>query len=186
MYNCIADVRKGGDFLSKMISRTSCILSRSNRKRSKVQHLHAQTAFATVIFKTLALITLRRILSYTNHVSGKFQSFHVRTAWQHNPQWGPGWLHEPDWPALPRWLLSRHYMNRSSPEPPFISRGLKQRAWAMCYPLACFSLGSFAGPPGQHDYLENFEPGPGITVLGSQLTGPFRLSWNRKVDCFWV
>ena len=35
----------------------------------------------------------------------------------------------------------------------------KQCAWAVCYSLSCFSLGSFAGPPGKRDYLENFHPG---------------------------
>ena len=29
------------------------------------------------------------ILSYTNHESGKFESFHMQTAWQYNPRWGP-------------------------------------------------------------------------------------------------
>ena len=30
--------------------------------------------------------------------------------------------------------------------------------WAVCYPLSCFSLSSFAGPPEKRDYLENFHP----------------------------
>ena len=38
------------------------------------------------IIKTLGLIRLSRILSYTNHESGKFQSFHVQTSWQYNSQ----------------------------------------------------------------------------------------------------
>ena len=37
-------------------------------------HLHEQTAFVTVISKTLRLIGLSRILSYTNYESGKFHS----------------------------------------------------------------------------------------------------------------
>ena len=65
-----------------MISQTSCNLSRSNRTREGVQHLHVQTPFMTVIFKTLGLIRLSRSLSYTNHESGKFQSFHVQSAGQ--------------------------------------------------------------------------------------------------------
>ena len=56
----------------------SCILSRSNCKNGKVQHLHMQTACVTVIFKTLGLIRLSRILSYTNHESTKFQSLHLQ------------------------------------------------------------------------------------------------------------
>ena len=74
--------------------------SRSNRKRGRVKHLHVQTAFMTVIFKTAELIRLSRILSYTNHESGKFQSFYVQLR-NNNSQYEPGWL------ALPRWLLSR-------------------------------------------------------------------------------
>ena len=56
------------------------------------------------------------------------------------------------------------------------SRELEEQcAWTEYYPLSCFSLGSFAGPPGKLDYLENFHP-------DSQLTGLARLSYNRKVD----
>ena len=34
----------------------------------------------------------------------------------------------------------------------------KQSAWtvSLCYPLSCFSLSSFSGPPGKRDSLENF------------------------------
>ena len=35
-------------------------------KYNQVQHLHEQTAFLAIIFKTLGLIRLTRILSYTN------------------------------------------------------------------------------------------------------------------------
>ena len=35
------------------------------------------------IFKNLGLIRLSRILSYTDHESGKFQSYQVQTAWQY-------------------------------------------------------------------------------------------------------
>ena len=41
----------------------------------------------TVIFNSIGLIRLSRFLSYTNHKSGKFQSFHVQTAWQYNSVW---------------------------------------------------------------------------------------------------
>ena len=77
----IADVRKGGDFKiswRKMFLLKSCILSHSNCKNGKVQHLHMQTACVTVIFKTLGLIRLSRFLSYTNHESTKFQSLHLQ------------------------------------------------------------------------------------------------------------
>ena len=43
----------------------------------RVHYLHVQTGCVAVIFKNLGLIRLSRILSYTNHESGKFQSFHV-------------------------------------------------------------------------------------------------------------
>ena len=35
----------------------------------------------------------------------------------------------------------------------------KQCAWTVCYPLSCFLLGLFSGPPGKRDYLENCCPG---------------------------
>ena len=59
----------------------------------------------------------------------------------------------------------------------------KQCAWTVCYPLSCFSLGSFAGPPGKRDYLENDHQGTRYhKVQGFQLTGLAGLSYNRKVD----
>ena len=82
---------------------------------------------------------------------------------------------------LPRWLLSRYFMKRASLEAPFLLyRDWTHCAWAVCYPLSGFSLGSFGGPPGKRDYYRD----PGITILGSQLTGLARLSHNCKVD-FW-
>ena len=60
---------------------------------------------------------------------------------------------------LPRWLLSRYFMKRASLEAPFLLyRDWTHCAWAVCYPLSGFSLGSFGGPPGKRDYLENFYP----------------------------
>ena len=54
MHNFIAYVPKGGDFLKfSLMTITSCILSRSKRKRGKLQHLHVQNARVTVLFKTL-------------------------------------------------------------------------------------------------------------------------------------
>ena len=41
---------------------------------------------------------------------------------------------------------------------PFLDRDWKQCARAVCYPLSCFSISSFAGPPEKRDYLENFHP----------------------------
>ena len=35
----------------------------------------------------------------------------------------------------------------------------KQCAWTVCYSLSCFLLGSFSGPPGKRDFLENCHPG---------------------------
>ena len=51
------------------------------------------------------------------------------------------------WLALPGWLLFRHYMNRVSPESPFLYRDWMQCAWAVCYPLSCFSLGWYSPFP---------------------------------------
>ena len=53
-------------------------------------------------------------------------------------------------------------------------------AWP-CYPLSCFSLGSFTGPPGKRDYSENFQSGSWHHNTGIP-TGLARLSYNRKVD----
>ena len=83
MRNFFADVRKGGDFLKSSWAkqyRKQNLFSRSNRQRGKVQHLNVQTAYVTVIFKTLGLTRLSRILSHTNQKSGEFQSFQVQTA----------------------------------------------------------------------------------------------------------
>ena len=40
----------------------------------------------------------------------------------------PGWPGLSGWLALPRWLLSRYYMKRACPEPPFLHRDWKQCA----------------------------------------------------------
>ena len=60
------------------------------------------------------------------------------------------WIHELDWIALLRWLLSRYCMKSASPEWPALYID-----WKQC---ACSSLGSFTGLPGKHDYLEKFQP----------------------------
>ena len=98
--------------------------------------------------ETLGIIRLGRILLL-------FQSFHLQTAWSYEP----GWL------ALPRRFLSRYYMKRARPEPPFLYRDWKQCAWAVCYPLS-LSLASFVGPPSRRDYLENFHPGSRLHNTG--------------------
>ena len=51
------------------------------------------------------------------------------------------------------------FVNQASPEPRFLLRDWKQCAWAVCYPLSCFSFGLFAELTGRRDYLENFQPG---------------------------
>ena len=71
----------------------------------------------------------------------------------------------------------------------FFYRDWKQCAWAVCYPLSCFSLGSFAGSLGKRDYLENFHPGSrhhntGIPANRSGWLA--RLSYNGKVDFYCV
>ena len=47
MHNFVADVRKGIDLLksfeqSNLLNNMACVLSHTNRKRGKVQHLHVQ------------------------------------------------------------------------------------------------------------------------------------------------
>ena len=123
MRNFFADVRKGGDFLksswAKQYRKQNLFFFFTiDRQRGKVQHLHVQTAYVIVIFKTLGLTRLSHILSHTNKKSGEFQSFQVQTAWQYHSQEGRTWLYEPGWLALPKWLLSGYYMNRASPSKP--------------------------------------------------------------------
>ena len=57
----------------------------------RVQHFHEQTAFVSVIFKTLGLIRLTRILSHTNQAQRQQipKLLRVQTAWQYNSQKGP-------------------------------------------------------------------------------------------------
>ena len=85
------------------------------------------------IFKTFGLIRLSRILSYTN---------------QHEPR-------KRQIPKLSRvsCVTIQLTVRVWSYEPG------KQCAWTECDPLSCFSLGSFAGPPGKRDYSENFHAG---------------------------
>ena len=72
---------------------------------------------------------------------------------------------------------------KGQPGTPFLYIDWKKCARAVCYPLPCFSLGSFAMPPGKREYLENFHPGSlHHSSVGSQLTGLVRLSYNRKPD----
>ena len=120
---------------------------------NRVQHFHEQTALVTVIFKTLGLIRLTRILSYTNQKRKQQipKLSRVQTAWQYNSH-ESGWPCLSGWLALPRWLISI-FTKR------LLYRDWNQRAWALCYPLSCLLLCSFAGPPGRRDYLENLHPG---------------------------
>ena len=83
MHNVIAFFQKGVDFLKSYWVKWP---------RKQVAFFHGQTVKGAEsnifsckplsIFKTLWLIRLSRILSYTNYESGKFQSFHVQTALQ--------------------------------------------------------------------------------------------------------
>ena len=94
------------------------------------------------------------------------------------------WFGTSKWPPW-RHVKTLYYMERASQEPLFLYRAWKQCAWAVCYPLSCFSLGSFAGPPGKRDYLENFHLGSrhhntGIPANRSGWLA--QLSYNGKVD----
>ena len=70
MHNFIVDIRKGGDILKSYWAKSSRRSPTSSRANCE-----------TVAFKTLGLIRLSRIISNTNDESGKFQSFHVQSAW---------------------------------------------------------------------------------------------------------
>ena len=80
MHNFISYFRKGGDFLKSYWAKWP---------RKQVASFHGRTVKGeesniftckprSIVFKTLGLIKLNRFLSYTNHESGKFQSFHVQ------------------------------------------------------------------------------------------------------------
>ena len=64
----------------------------------------------------------QRILSYTNYETANCVIIQLTLG---------TWSDEPGWPglsgrlALPRWLLSRYYMKRACPEPPFLYRDWK-------------------------------------------------------------
>ena len=134
MHNLIAYFRKGGDFLksywAKWPRKQVAFFHRRNRKRGRVQHL---TCKPRSIFETFGLIRLSRILSYTN---------------QHEPR-------KRQIPKLSRasCVTIQLTVRAWSHEPG------KQCAWTVCDPLSCFSFGSFAGPPGKRDYLDNFHHG---------------------------
>ena len=151
MHNFFADFRKGGDFLKSYWAKWSrkqvAFFLFWTVKGAESNISHMQTPFVTVIFKTL----------------GQIKSYSL--------------IHEPQKRQIPKlsraiftcklrdntrawsWLLSRYYMKRTRRERLFLYRDWKQCAWAVCYPLSCLSLGSFAGPPGKRDYLENFHAG---------------------------
>ena len=131
MHNFIAYFRRGGYFLKSY---------RAKWPRKQVAFFHGRTVKGAEtniftckpcsIFKPLGLIRLSRILSYTK--PGKQQIPKLSRANCVTIQLTVrAWSYEPG----------------------------KQCPWTVCYPLSCFSLGSFPGPPGKRDYLENFHPG---------------------------
>ena len=89
---------------------------------------------ATCIFKTLGLIRLSRIRNSLIHEPQKWQILKLSCAncvmikliHELGCPALQGWL------ALPGWLLFRYYMNRASPESPFLYRDWMQCAWAEC------------------------------------------------------
>ena len=92
------------------------------------------------------------------------------------------WLHELGWLVLPRWLLSRYYMNQASPELPFLWE-IGSSAHEQCVDRCPVSrLVQFQGCPTSVITWKISSQDPGITILGSQLSGLARLSCNRKVD----
>ena len=157
MHNFIAYFRKGGDFLksywAKWPRKEVTFFQGKNRKRGRVQHL---TCEPLSIFKTFGLVRLSRILSYTNQ-------------------------HEPRIRQVPK--LSRVScvtiqltVRVWSHEPG------KQCAWTVCDPLPCSRLVHSPGRPASVITWKISTRDPGITILGSHLTGLARLSCNRKVD----
>ena len=78
-----------------MISKTSCIHSRSNRKRGKVRHLHVQTACMTVIFKMLGLTRF-------TVANSKAFTCKLRDNKTHSKGLISDYMIDPGWLALPR------------------------------------------------------------------------------------
>ena len=142
-----------------------------------------QTAFVTVIFKTLGLIRLSHELqkwqipklSCTNCMTIQVT---VRA-----------WSHDPGWLALPSWLLSWYYMKRANPELPLIyfcieigSNAHEQCVTHCPVPL----LVHLPGHPANVITWNISTWDPSITTLGSQLTGLAWFSNNRNFDFCWL
>ena len=153
MHNFIAYFRKGGDFLKPFWAKWP---------RKQVAFFHGRTvkeAESNIftckpcsIFKTLGLIRLSRILSHTNHENGNSKAFTCKLR--------DNTTHNK---VLITWAWKAMPMNSVLPVFLFF-------AWLI--PLAA----------RQGWLLGSFHPDPGITILGSPLTGLARLSYNRKVD----
>ena len=78
MHNCIASFWIGGDFLKSYWAKwPHKQVAFFHGRTVKTAESNIFTCKQRSIFKTLS-----RILSYTNHERGKFQSFHVQTGWK--------------------------------------------------------------------------------------------------------
>ena len=151
MHNFIAYFRKGGDFSKSYWAKWP---------RKQVAFFHGRTVkgaeFNIVtckqhsVFNSPGLIRLSHILSFTNHESGKFQSFQVQTAWQYNSQQGP-----------------YHMTRGSNAHEQYVTRCPVSR------------LVHLPGRPSSVITWKISTRVPGITILGSQLTELARLSYNH-------
>ena len=156
---------------------------------NRVQHLHEQTAFLTIIFKTLRLIRLTRILSYEPGAKAANSKALPRAncvtiqltvrAWSHESGWPglSGWL------ALPRWLLSRYFMKGPARSHYIYYVEIGHDALEQC--VTRCSVSRWVRSPGRPTSVITWKIStrdPGITILGSQLTSQAQLSYNCKVD----
>ena len=160
-----------------MNSSTSCILSRSILKYGKVEHLHVETACLTVIFKTLGLIRLRRILSY-RQISNPY----LQTAWLTIR----AWLQETGFRTGKLCRGGDFYPGITWTEPTRSSHfyiEIGSNAHEQC-DIRCpvSRLVYLSGCPASVIARKISSRDPGITILGSQLTGLAQLSCNRRVD----
>ena len=156
MYNFIAYLRKGGGFSKSYWAKWP---------RKQLAFLHGRTVKGAgsniftckprPIFKTLELIRLSHILYKKTTMEIKRQIRKLsRANWVTIKLTVRAWSHEPG----------------------------KQRAWTLCYRCPVSRLLHSPGRPASVITGKISTRDPGITILGFQLTGLARLSYNRKVD----
>ena len=130
MHNFIAYFRKGGDFLKSYWAKWP-------RKQVAFFHNRTVKGAESNIFKC-------KPQSIQNSSVNKIKSCSL--------------IHEPRKRQIPKLSRANCVTIQLSVRAWSHEPG-KKCAWTVCYPLSCFTLLSFAGPPGKRDYLKNCHPG---------------------------